>query len=369
VGGETSEEDRYIQALITELRNYLAQKEWNARRCVSIFLGGGTPSLFKPENIKKIIDEVYPYLIENSEITLEANPGTLQEILTFDRLKHFREIGINRISFGAQSFNSRKLSFLGRYHSPKDIELAVELARNAGFSNINLDCIFGIPEETKEELIEDLSKFLSMKTEHLSIYSLTIEKGTEFGKKSAAGHKLTVDDDTMGILLETVQEQLQLAGYEQYEVSNFSLKGFSCIHNQMYWRGADYLGIGAGAVSYCSNPSWGSNQYVRSINIPGPKEYIQKIELQHQARQQIDILDEEERLTEFFLLRLRTKDGFYLRDFESTLAKTISENFSALITQLVNQKLLVYENDQIKPTAKGLRFVDSITLECLKAIF
>ena len=211
----------------------------------SIFVGGGTPSLLDPTLMRKLLDGLRATfrVSGDAEITIEANPETVD----VERLRGFRDAGVNRISFGAQSFRADVLATLGRAHTAERTEAAVREARAAGFDNLNLDLIYGTPGESLDDWRMSLEKAIALGPEHLSAYALTIEEGTAFGADVAAGRMPAPDDDDMAAKYELALDLLAAAGYEHYEISNWAKPGRACRHNLVYWTQGEYAGLGAGA--------------------------------------------------------------------------------------------------------------------------
>lgn len=352
-------EARYVGALNNELSHYSGQSQWKNRPISSIFFGGGTPSLLSAQSVQSVLDGVRRSfkLSNHAEVTLEANPGSVSEKLAVDRLTGFRSAGINRISFGVQSFNPKKLKFLGRLHSPEDTNRAVENVLRSGFTNFNLDLIFGCAEETAESWLADINSAIALNPNHLSCYSLTIEPGTVFGKLDQQGKLPLLDDESAAELFTLTYKTLAKHGYERYEISNFSKSGSECQHNINYWRGRDYLGLGAGAHSYC-----GPNQ--RWINLPGPVHYIEAIYKDRHAASRRETITPEQRGIELLLLSLRTKEGLDLKNFEEQTGLRFLQSRSNELERLEHLHLIerhLTENRKfLRLTEKGFLLADEI---------
>lgn len=354
-------ETKYTNALISELQHYAEQPEWVGRKIQTVFFGGGTPSLFSAESIGSILraaDEAFG-IDENAEITLEANPGTIQEQLGEDKLRWFRKVGVNRISMGVQSFSDEKLKKLGRWHSAADVPSAVANIKAAGFDNFNLDLIFGVTGESLGNWARDLEMTLSLQPTHLSCYGLTIEPGTEFGRQAKRGYMPAADDDMQAEMFRLTQQVLGDSGYEQYEISNYSKPELRCRHNMAYWSGDDYLGLGAGAHSFSSK----SKQ--RWSNIPGPELFTERAFSKGEAAQRKDLLNKEKEVIEFFFLGLRTTDGISASDFEAKFGSPFTAEIEKSIVELKNDGLLQQEDETITLTSKGFRFADSVLSELI----
>jgi len=233
-----SERDRYVEYLGREIGLYPDY------RYDTVYFGGGTPSLLKPEDIKGILDRLD--IDGGAEITMEVNPKTVD----YEKLKAFREAGVNRVSIGVQTFNEKHLKTLGRLHDRERAMTTFQAAREAGFDNISIDLMFSLPNQTMEELEEDLKQIKNMKPEHISIYSLIWEEGTPFFEKLSAGVYRETDNDLEANMYEGIIESLREAGYEHYEISNFALPGMAARHNSKYWENREYVGVGLGASGY-----------------------------------------------------------------------------------------------------------------------
>lgn len=356
-------ESAYTAALIHELRHYAVADEWTGRSVRSIFFGGGTPSLFAPESISAFLCELQRSfdVPDHAEITLEANPGTIQEQLGAEKLRGFRTAGVNRISMGVQSFSSVKLERLGRIHSGDDAARAAENIGAAGFENFNLDLIFGVEDETLEHWRGEIEKALALGPQHLSAYGLTIEPGTEFARRAKIGALPLATDDSQAEMYSLTQEMTSAAGLEQYEISNYARPGRECAHNLSYWTGVDYLGLGAGAHSFCSQEGAAGHGCRRS-NTPGPAHYIERITATGDAVQRRDELDLEKAKTEFFFLGLRTRGGIDLTSFEARFGSA-PEALHAQIRTLTGAGLLEGSLPGVRLTRKGFLFADGIMSE------
>ncbi|MCZ6733672.1 MAG: radical SAM family heme chaperone HemW [Gammaproteobacteria bacterium] len=344
--GEELPEQAYIDALIRDLDQDLP-RVWG-RRIQSIFLGGGTPSLFSPESIDALLSAVrarLPFDAE-SEVTLEANPGTVD----LGRFKGFREAGINRLSIGVQSFEEEKLRALGRMHGREEALRAADAARAAGFDNFNLDLMFGLPNQTVEQALADVRTAIDLAPDHLSVYQLTIEPNTAF---YAAPPELP-DDDIRWTMQQQLQEFLRDNEYQQYEVSAYAREGRRCNHNLNYWHFGDYLGIGAGAHGKISDAEGIS----RTRKINQPNAYIANAGT---ARGITDDrrLSWQDAIVEFMMNALRLTDGFPVPLFQERTGLPISVAMSALNTAQ-REELLVRGDQTIRPTDRGKRFLNDL---------
>ena len=372
-------EEDYVGALLLELAFYATQPGWHNRQISSIFIGGGTPSLFSEKSFERLISGIKQHfdLLPEAEITLEANPGTISEKLSSVKLAGFRRAGINRISLGSQSFNQKKLSFLGRIHSPKQTETAIEAIKQAGFENFNLDLIFAVKGETLEEWCVDVQKAISFNPAHISAYSLTIEPGTEFGKRAKRGTVLTCDDDVAAPMYYYTIESLENAGYRQYEISNYAKPDAQCRHNLAYWSGTDYLGLGAGAHSYAkflsdenSDEQFTSTKFhaERWWNWYLPQAYIQRANSGSGAVQTVEKIDKHMAITELFYTSLRTKSGVSLEKYRLLANITlIPDELQSELQCLESKGFIETKNETLQLTSSGKLFHDEVVLRLSSA--
>lgn len=347
-------ESEYINALLDDLENDLPLV-WG-RKINTIFMGGGTPSLFSPESMETLLAGIRARipLSPNAEITMEANPGTLEN----KRLSGFRDAGINRISLGVQSFQDEHLKKLGRIHDSTSAINAINMAKQAGFEQINIDLMFALPGQTLEQAIDDIETAISFSPTHISYYQLTIEPNTAFFNKPP---KLPDDDDSWNIF-EKGQQRLAKAGYMQYEVSAYAKANQTCRHNMNYWNFGDYLGIGAGAHAKISD---GSQQSItRYWKKKHPKDYLSKDGNSYISGTRT--LDDKELVFEFLLNALRLNEGFNLDTYLNHTG--LDKNLLAKrIEKAISQQLIHWDNKKniIKTTETGKKFLDDILQQCL----
>lgn len=289
----------------------------------------------------------------NPEITIEANPGTIDPA----KLRDYKQAGINRISIGVQSLNDRLLQGLGRSHSSKDARSTFESARMAGFDNIGIDLIHSISGESLQDWTDDLMAAVSLHPEHISAYSLTIEEATPFHQKQEKGSLVLPPDEEQADMLVAAIDTLGSAGYEHYEVSNYALPGFRSRHNQIYWTGRGYLGLGVSAHSY-HRKGWG----IRIANTPDFKDYLSRINRNGTAVDEEETLSRENAMSEAVFLKLRMMEGIDIKDFEIRFGIKIEEVFKDATEELRNDGLLICDNDHIKLTRKGILFYNDVAL-------
>lgn len=363
-------EQQYVSALLAELETYTTFKAWGQRRCESVFFGGGTPSLFTPESIQRILDTIKSKvcLIPENEITMECNPGTLQEALGEKKIRGFLQAGVNRISLGAQSFNDKKLKTLGRLHSSADTLHAISLLRQAGVGNFNIDLMFGAAGETPNDWREDLHVALGLAPQHISLYGLTIEPGTQFFQQAKRGLVVSVSEDVQALMFEDTQMALKAAGYLQYEISNFSLPHYQCRHNMRYWQRLPYLGLGAGAHSFAfeletelpEHSPWERKWGLRWVNERSPERYIASISERQHARSFVEHLTQEQAQLEFLMLGLRLDRGIYWKDYEYHFNSKLRERAQQQLNTLESEHLVSLSDEHVALSMSGMRFANSV---------
>lgn len=339
-------EQRYVDALVADLEAALPGV-WG-RRIVSVFIGGGTPSLFSPDGIARLIADLRARLPfePGCEITLEANPGTFER----ERFKAFREAGVTRLSVGVQSFDDAKLKSLGRVHDRAQALAAVEeVAKN--FETWNLDLMYALPRQSLADLEADLAQALAFEPPHLSLYHLTMEPNTVFGSRPPAG---LPDDDLASEMLDLVTARTAGAGMERYEISAYARTGHRCLHNLNYWRFGDYLGIGAGAHGKLSY----AERVVRQVRWREPARYMDEA-LAGRAVSNEHEVSAEELPFEFMLNALRLKDGFEFTRYIERTGLPLTSILDAL-DQAESKGLLARDAQRAWPTAKGFDFLSDL---------
>ncbi len=350
-------EGDYTRALVEELRYRAGQAPWSGERLKTIFFGGGTPSLFEPGSIARIIEEAERRcgIEPGAEVTLEANPGTVNA----SKLFGMRAAGVNRISFGAQSFDPAILSFLGRIHSPEQTREAVRLAAEAGFERVNLDLIFAVPGQTVSGVRRDLEAAAALRPDHISAYNLTFEEGTAFFADLRRGRMRALGDDDQARMYETVRTTLPALGYPMYEISNYAPRGHEARHNLTYWRAESYLGIGAGAHSFARDGSEGRRWW----NERGPASYIGRATAEGMAEAGFEAVDARTAAGEFVFLNLRLREGFAAGDFEDRFGADFDSVFGHRAARLFDGGLLLRDGDHIRLSERGLELADSVFAE------
>ena len=350
----------YTSALIAEIERRYIEAPFAGESLQTIFFGGGTPSLFAPESIGSILDVANRrFGIErDAEITLEANPGTVDAA----KLAGMRAAGINRISFGAQSFNDSTLKFLGRIHDAAQTREAAAMAHRAGFDRLNLDLIFAVPGQTLASVISDIEQAAALGPDHISAYNLTFEEGTAFFTDLKRGRIKPLANDEQAAMYATVREELPRRGYAMYEISNYAHPGREARHNLTYWRAQTYLGIGAGAHSFALG-SAGGGYGRRWWNERNPARYIELAGNDGMAEAGAEEIDAATGASEFVFLNLRLREGFALRDFQARFGRSFDDVFGARAARLIEGGLLLRESDRILLSDRGLELADSVFAE------
>ncbi len=338
-------EMQYVEALLADLHTDLALFD-EPPTIGSLFMGGGTPSLFSPEALRYLLDGVRRQVILSAdcEITLEANPGTFESA----KFQAFRALGINRLSIGIQSFNDKHLKKLGRVHNATEALNAVEIALNAGFDNLNLDLMFGLPEQTETEALADIEAAAALRPTHISFYQLTLEPNTYFYKFPP---KLP-EDDSLFALQTACQQMLAERGYSQYEISAYAKTGFQSRHNRNYWQFGDYLGIGAGAHGKISRLL--PDKILRTTKPKSPERY-----LQNPAATSIESISPRQLPLEFVMNHLRLKTGFSLRDYSAATGLP-PNSLEPALTACIEQGLLLKQDEQVCCSESGWDFLDEV---------
>lgn len=350
--------DCYIEALEKEIES---QKELiGAYKVRSIFLGGGTPSILKPEQITKVMNALYGVakeaLLPNAEITIESNPGTLDK----EKLETYRKLGINRISMGLQSTHNDELKALGRIHTYEEFLEGFALARKAGFDNINIDLMSGLPHQTPERYEETLKRVIALEPEHISAYSLIIEEGTRFYDLYATqkGAQLLPDEEQDRFMYHKTKELLDDAGYHRYEISNYARPGKESLHNKSYWTGIDYLGLGLGASSLIENKRYRNEENMTY--------YLSKVQQDQSVMNLEEVLSLEDRMEEFMILGLRLTKGISLARFQERFGHAVTNLYEDEIKRLTKLGMLNIENGYLSLTESGVDVSNEVLVHFLR---
>ena len=349
---EALPEDAYMDALIADVE--LALPSIWGRQVVSIFIGGGTPSLFSAEAIDRLLSALRARLpvLPDAEVTLEANPGTFER----DRFAGYFAAGVNRLSLGIQSFDARSLKALGRIHGAEEARRAAEAALMI-FGNVNLDLMFALPGQTVDDAVRDAAIALSFAPPHLSFYQLTLEPNTLFHRHPPP----LPDDEAAADIEDEVLAMLARAGYEHYETSAHAKPGWQCRHNVNYWRFGDYLGVGAGAHSKLSFP----DRVVRELRWKQPKRYLEAVAERHPVQQTADVTRDELPF-EFMLNALRLTDGVPASLFAERTGLPLSV-IARPLAEATRKGLLEDDPMLLRPTPLGRRFLNDLQELFLKS--
>jgi oxygen-independent coproporphyrinogen-3 oxidase len=308
-----------------------------------VYFGGGTPSLLPAKNLGDILETVkenYP-VSDGAEVTLEANPGTINP----DYLEAVRSIGINRLSLGVQSLDDAELNLLGRIHSSNEALEAIRQAKTAGFENLSIDFIYGIPGRTPEKWETMLRRIVKLGAQHISLYGLTLEENTAMYAQVERGEIAAPDPDAAAAEYEQAEEILSGAGYAQYEISNWSLPGYESRHNLVYWKRTPYLGLGIAAHSFLGNR--------RAANTNDLDEYLTCLKDGKLPPQSVEVVGEADALAEALFLGLRLNKGVDAGDIHSEFGIDLYNHFAGEIAELVSLGLLEREGSKIKLTPRG----------------
>ena len=331
--------ESYVESLCKKIRNY--RELAKAYHVVSIFLGGGTPSVLDSRQTERIFRAIYDtFLVDaDAEITTELNPGTVTE----EKLEVYKEMGINRLSIGLQSVNNQELCMLGRIHTYEDFKETYELARKVGFDNINIDLISAIPGQTIESWAETLRTIAELNPEHISAYSLIVEEGTPFYEIYGEDRSGLPDEEDERQMYQDTQKLLDEYGYHRYEISNYAKAGYECRHNIGYWSRKEYLGIGLGASSLLNEERW--------TEIADLKEYIKSDRNQKENLEKLDVIAQME---EFMFLGLRKIEGVSKEIFKLSFGQEIEKVYGTVIDKMCVRKLLEVNGDYIRLTESGI---------------
>ena len=347
---DTGRQDDFQRALTAEIRRR-AHSDW---RVDSIYFGGGTPSLLSPpffQRLLAILNQAFR-IQRGVEITLEANPGTVD----LDRLAAYRESGINRLNLGVQSFDDARLRFLGRVHSAAQARAAVAAARRAGFDNLGLDLIYGLPDQTAAAWQADLEQALAERPEHLACYALTYAPGTPLMRECRNGGHVPAGEDQIAALFDTTSQVLCAAGFEHYEISNFAAgPQWRSRHNTKYWTRVPYLGFGPSAHSFDAPR--------RSWNVADLASYIERLDRGRLAEEGREVLDDAQEMIETVFLGLRRAAGIDLAAFARRFDTRLERRAAATIEPLVEAGYLRLTPKRLAPTVKGMRLHDSISAQ------
>ncbi|HKJ83004.1 MAG TPA: radical SAM family heme chaperone HemW, partial [Mariprofundaceae bacterium] len=347
--------EAYREALVQELAYWATQPQFAGRRFATLFFGGGTPSLAPPELVAEVVEQARCLFgfEPRVEITLESNPGTVDA----GHFAGYRAAGVNRLSIGIQSLDNAELRWLERIHDANEAIRAYETARAAGFDNINLDLMYGLPEQTAERWTRSLEQAIALGPEHLSCYQLTIEPHTLLASRHAKSPLPMPGEETGLTLFRSVRNRLAAAGFEAYEISNFAHPGLHCRHNDGYWLYRDYIGIGAGAAGKWDE---GNGGVVRYTNTRSPEQYMGRIGISGCAIQHDECLDLHRAAAEAAWLGMRRRAGIGRSDFLDRFSRDVWEMFATELQPWRDTGHLELTDAHLRLSDRGLALTDAI---------
>ncbi len=335
----------FIEALVLEIKGF--GKSHSRLEADTLFFGGGTPSLLTPREMERILEAVHHtfQLSHDSEFTVECNPGATDTAY----LREYKVLGANRLSFGVQSFFEDELKFLSRIHSASQAEAAVHIAREAGYSNINVDLIYALPHQTEDRLSENLRRVVSLAPDHISAYNLIVEQGTPLSSAVANGSVIPAQEETEVAMYEQVMEYLEVKGYSHYEISNYARPGFECRHNLKYWNAEEYIGFGPSAHSYLEGERW--------WNVSSLSNYVSDMNSGRDSASAREKLTPTQKFDEYVLLNLRQG-----RLDPQALRRKFGVNLSdEFLSGVISQGYFSDNGDLLRMTRKGFAVCDEIT--------
>lgn len=338
----------YKEALIREIEHV---ESFADSEVSSIFIGGGTPSVFSEQWMAEVLEKVYTHFTvrQDAEISIEANPGTVN----LKKLAVYRQAGINRISFGCQSADNRELKMLGRIHTWEEFLESFSMAREAGFSNINVDLMSGLPGQSLQSWEESLHKTAQLKPEHISAYSLIVEEGTPF-----ASQKLELpEEEEERKMYERTREILEDWGYHQYEISNYARPGRECRHNLGYWQRKEYLGLGLGSASLVGE--------TRFSNTRNMENYLNNSDSAAKIREEREILTVQEQMEEFMFLGLRMTEGISVTEFREVFGVFLEQIYGKVLEKYKKLELLEERGGRLRLTRRGISVSNPILADFL----
>ena len=340
-----------MDALVAECRK--TASEGRQTTIETVFLGGGTPSLLSSEQVKRLFAVISSEfsIAADAEISIEANPGTVDQ----EKLNTLRQCGVNRLSFGVQSFNDSELRSIGRIHSADEAKQAVEHAQAAGFSNLSIDLMYGLPAQTAQSWQQSLETALSLPVQHLSLYQLTVEEGTPIKVGIKEGRVKLPNEDTLAEMDALTGSLLASSDFRQYEISNYAREGSQCRHNVNYWENGEYFAIGAGAVSFI--------QGRRAKNIENPEHYCQRLEAGGSVRTETECLKREESFRETVIMGLRMNRGVSVETLRNRYGLDFEQVYGEIVDDLLAKTLLEWKNGHYRLTTKGRTFANLVMAE------
>jgi oxygen-independent coproporphyrinogen-3 oxidase len=344
----SSNADAFLSGLKSEATRY--QNDFRHKLFTSIYIGGGTPTVLSPEQFRLLVRTIREHFTidDGVEFTVEANPNTI----THEKLSLMRSEGVNRLSIGVQSFSDEVLQILGRLHTAEQAADAFRVARRAGFENIGVDLIYGIPGQTADHWEDTLDAAIKLKPEHVSAYSLSLDAGSQFMREAKAGEFALPEEEICAAMYERAVIKLTNAGYGRYEISNFSQPGYECRHNMNYWDRGEYLGLGPGAWSFISGR--------RYANIADTMEYVQRLSSGRTVIEDQEIVGSRSSAMETVLLSLRTTQGLELSRFEQEFGPDRLRRLERNAVLLRDAGLLRVKEGRLTLTDRGILLLDEV---------
>jgi oxygen-independent coproporphyrinogen-3 oxidase len=368
-------QESYTEAVLRELR--ARSVEFPDREAISIYFGGGTPSLWDPRQLGRVLEEARSLwrVRPDAEVTLEANPGTTDE----ERFSAFRRLGVNRLSIGVQSFAPAQLVSLGRKHSPHDAVRAFETARKAGFENVSLDLIHGAEGQTPQLAARDAAAAVALSPEHISCYALTLvglAEDVPMAKAVRRGELRLPDDEAQEEMGFEVRGELQRGGYARYEISNYAQPGFEAVHNSLYWRGGEYVAVGCGASGFSKaspeasseasglGPQASGNSFLgrRYTNDRSPERYMERVEATGLGEASFEKIDAEQHLRERIFTGLRLAEGIDMAELSQDLGIPVRDRYAAQIERIVREDLGTLQGGVLRLNERGLDLHTEVSL-------
>jgi oxygen-independent coproporphyrinogen-3 oxidase len=344
----------YLHRLEKEME--MTVRDQPAKEIRTIFVGGGTPTFLSSEQMEYFLNSVqrhFPLQEADMEFTMEANPGTTD----LDKLRVMKDGGVNRLSYGVQSFNDDLLKRIGRIHDSKQVLVSIDQAKRTGFDNISIDLIFGLPDQTLDILNETLDQAFSLQLKHFSAYSLKVEENTLFHVLYEKNQLELPPEEEEESMYQVIMDRMKENGYEQYEISNFAKAGFQSRHNRTYWENKEYYGIGAGAHGYVNGK--------RHVNAGPVQQYIQLVSERGLPKVEEFAVSPQEAMEEYMIMGLRLIEGVSCEEFHRRYRTTIDEQFSQQIEELIELGLLEIQGDRIRLTTKGIPLGNEVFVKFL----
>jgi oxygen-independent coproporphyrinogen-3 oxidase len=339
-----------MDALLKEIKMYIQEYGFIFK---TVFIGGGTPTFIHYKHIEDIMMEIKPYIAEAAEVSMECNPGTVNE----ESLGAYRKMGINRLSIGLQAWQQPLQKQLGRIHDTEQFIQNLEQARKVGFTNINADLMFALPNQSLEMWLETVQKVASLGVEHISCYSLKIEEGTPFYKLYQQNKLQPIEDELDREMYHKAIELLKKHGLEQYEISNFAVPGLECKHNLIYWENKEYLGVGAGSHSKIAGVRYGNHRML--------ERYIEHVDKGNYPIDEKNVIGHEEDMWETIILSLRLNKGLDVLDFNNKYGVCFESKYSLPMEKLLKGGLVEVSDNHVRLTSLGSDLSNSVFIEFL----